>query len=324
MIMFYANYVTGNWVSESFISYIQPQNNPQVFAGLRNASNSVITEITTIQEVARDNAISTPSGTRSSFSTFTIINSAQFMDALLDLGEQYARSLPTLSTINLIFQPFWTRPRVQSFAYGGGNVLGLENERRDLVIVLIHTTWSDPARTREIKTNMERFIDDAQRLAQRMGVYHPYLYLNYAESFQDVMLSYGPESVEFMLKTSEKYDPTQLWQRRSPGGFKLPRKRSSAVPQSPLAQPYQPTSAIGQYPPQAPNGQYPPNSPGGQYPSNDPYGQYYPYRVPIDQSSPSGTPINRPPLSNTPPARPPPYQPSSPALPVNQPFLWGI
>jgi hypothetical protein len=269
MIMYYANYALGMWTNQAFISYVQPQQDPQVYRGLMNASSSVNADVTTMQEVARENAVSTPSGTRSSFSTFTIVNSAAFMDALLDLGQEYGNSLPLLSTMNLIFQPLWTRPRMRSFDYGGGNVLGLEHESRDLVIVLIHTIWMDSGRTEEVKDNMRTFINQAQQLARQMGVYHPYLYLNYAESFQDVMSSYGPESVDFMIRTSQKYDPIQLWQRRVPGGFKLPRRRGSPAPGQ--AGQYPPPA--GQYPP--PAGQYPP--PAGQYPP--PAGQYPPPAV---------------------------------------------
>jgi hypothetical protein len=261
-----------------------------------------------MQDVARENSATTPSGTRSSFSTFTIINSAKFMDALLDFGAEYANKLPTLSTMNLIFQPLWTRPRVRSFAYGGGNVLGLENEKRDLVVVLIHTTWGDPARSNEIKQSMEKFIRQAQELARKMDVYHPYLYLNYAESFQDVMSSYGPESMSFMLNTSQKYDPIQLWQKRVPGGFKLRRRETSEVLKEPPTEKHPPEVTkepptekhppevtkeppTEKRPPTNPYDQYQPIAPGDQYPPTYPYDQYqpiaqgdqYPPTYPYDQ-----------------------------------------
>ena len=230
------------------------------------------------------------------------------MDALLDFGAEYANKLPTLSTMNLIFQPLWTRPRVRSFAYGGGNVLGLENEKRDLVVVLIHTTWGDPAQSNEIKQSMEKFIRQAQELARKMDVYHPYLYLNYAESFQDVMSSYGTESMDFMLKTSQKYDPIQLWQKRVPGGFKLQKNLTSEVPKDPPIVPigqyppgdpynqYTPTDPYYQYAPTDPYSQYPRTDPYGQYPPIDPYGQYSPI-APGEQYFPTD-PYGQPPLTN--------------------------
>jgi hypothetical protein len=226
MVVYYANYAQGNWVNEAFISYVHPQQNPHVFSGLLNASIFANAKVTTMQEVARQNTASSPSGTRSSFSTFTIINSARYIEALLDLGEQYANSIPSLSEMNLSFEPLWSNPRLRSFQYGGGNVLGLENEKRDLVIVQIHTVWPDAMQSYQVKSKLQEFINRAERLAQQMGAYHPYKYLNYAESFQDVMSSYSNESVEFMLRTSQKYDSIQLWQRRVPGGFKLPLRKA--------------------------------------------------------------------------------------------------
>lgn len=252
MIMFYSNYALGGWTNQAFVSYVKPVDEPQVFKGLTQASNSVTADITTMQQVARENAIMTPSGTRSSFSTFTIINSARYMDALLDLGTEYVNALPILSTLNIIWQPLWTKPRMRSFNYGGGNVLGLEKDRRDLVICLVHTIWLDSAQSEEVKENMRQFINRATQLAKEMSVHHPYLYLNYAESFQDVMSSYGSESVNFMKQTAAKYDPTGLFQRRVPGGFKLPRSdrypETKNDPHGPSASLRQPLWGSGQQP----------------------------------------------------------------------------
>jgi hypothetical protein len=57
--------------------------------------------------------------------------------------------------------------------------------------------------------------------AQTLGVDDPYLYLNYAASWQDPINSYGPASVANLQAVSRKYDPSGVFQKQVPGGFKL-------------------------------------------------------------------------------------------------------
>lgn len=46
-------------------------------------------------------------------------------------------------------------------------------------------------------------------------------YLNYADRSQDPLGSYGAQSLEFLKRTSAKYDPSGVFQKRVPGGFKI-------------------------------------------------------------------------------------------------------
>jgi hypothetical protein len=305
MIMFYANWGMGGWTNQAFISYAEPRQSA-VYNGLMNASSISNVAVTTMAQVANENAVSTPSGTRSSFSTFTIVNSARFMDALLELGAEYAQTLPMLSTMDIIYQPLWTKPRATSFVFGGGNVLGLENDNRDLVIVLIHTIWSDASITETVKENMKSFINQAQDLARQHSVYHPYLYLNYAEDFQDVMRSYGAKSVAFMQKTAAKYDPTGLFQRRVPGGFKLPRVRAQqpiAAPILPISRPIVPTSPVATTPAITPPVIAPPVV---LPPQSVPRGSAPPVEAPVE-------PVPEPLESITTPELTEPVEPASPS-----------
>lgn len=46
-------------------------------------------------------------------------------------------------------------------------------------------------------------------------------YLNYSDSSQDPLRSYGKENVKKMREAAAKYDPTGIFQTRVPGGFKV-------------------------------------------------------------------------------------------------------
>lgn len=47
------------------------------------------------------------------------------------------------------------------------------------------------------------------------------VYMNYAGVTQDVLGSYGAETLEYMKNVAKKYDPEGWFQRMVPGGFKL-------------------------------------------------------------------------------------------------------
>lgn len=57
--------------------------------------------------------------------------------------------------------------------------------------------------------------------AKELGVFHPYIYMNYAWKDQRVVDGYGQEMKKFLQDVSKKYDPDGLFQKAVPGGFKL-------------------------------------------------------------------------------------------------------
>ena len=49
------------------------------------------------------------------------------------------------------------------------------------------------------------------------------VYLNYADPSQNPLGSYGAERTDFLREVASLYDPTEAFQRRIPGGFKISR-----------------------------------------------------------------------------------------------------
>ena len=73
-----------------------------------------------------------------------------------------------------------------------------------------------------MESTARKFIVDLESAAKGLGVYHPFLYLNYAGEWQDPVASYGTESVERLKAISRERDPGGFFQVNVPGGFKLP------------------------------------------------------------------------------------------------------
>lgn len=80
--------------------------------------------------------------------------------------------------------------------------------------------WDDPAYSDDVNQAAETWYNSVKEYTKSVGKDHPFVFANYASPFQDPMGSYGTENKEFLDRTSEKYDPTRLFQR-AVGGFKL-------------------------------------------------------------------------------------------------------
>ncbi|CZS89550.1 uncharacterized protein RCO7_02532 [Rhynchosporium graminicola] len=104
----------------------------------------------------------------------------------------------------------------------GGNIMGLGAKDGNTVWFAIILTWDDTSFDDAINTATEKFFADFNVAAKRLGVYHPFVYLNYATKDQDPISSYGRVNVQRLKAASRKYDPDQVFQRLVPGGFKLP------------------------------------------------------------------------------------------------------
>jgi hypothetical protein len=127
-----------------------------------------------------------------------------------------------------------------SLAYtqsNGGNPLGIKEEdgplfrkinRRcnastDQVDIVFSTTvsWDRPEDDDIMREVSHRIIDRTIALGKKRGLYHPFLYQNYAAAQQDVMSSYGQENKDKLLAIQNKYDPHGVFSKLQPGHFKL-------------------------------------------------------------------------------------------------------
>lgn len=84
-----------------------------------------------------------------------------------------------------------------------------------------YLSWSE-AKDDELFINQGLTLTDGiQKFAKEHDTALEYLYLNYADHDQDPLSAYGADNVDFMKKVAEKYDPTGVYQRLMPGGFKI-------------------------------------------------------------------------------------------------------
>ncbi|OAA67650.1 FAD-binding, type 2 [Cordyceps fumosorosea ARSEF 2679] len=89
----------------------------------------------------------------------------------------------------------------------GGNALGLGNVQGHLVVNLLALSWNNRALDQEAYDYADQFIADFRQAAEHAKVFHPFIYLNYANKGQDPFASYGKKNHQRLLKIQKDVDP---------------------------------------------------------------------------------------------------------------------
>ncbi|KAI8625042.1 hypothetical protein F5Y19DRAFT_451994 [Xylariaceae sp. FL1651] len=217
----YFNSSSGLWVISNEAVYTKPVPNPPVFDELvAIPSLSKTSRITSLPTYANSSIIP---------QTYWLYASATFSPSTPFLLETFDVFNNTFFPIQaaggvIWFCHFETVPTVMT-AYAqetGGNVLGVGPQNGNGVVMLISAFWTDSTMVGIIEEAGKTALEKIRSSAKSKGLSWDFQYLNYAGPYQDVIKSYGPENVKLMKQVSKKYDPKQVFQKRVPGGFKLP------------------------------------------------------------------------------------------------------
>lgn len=73
----------------------------------------------------------------------------------------------------------------------------------------------------EAQRIIQNILDKLNNYAKSRGLYDPFIFLNDAGFYQDPLHSYGQENLKLMKAAQKVYDPTRVFQKLLPGGFKL-------------------------------------------------------------------------------------------------------
>ncbi|KAB8068977.1 FAD binding domain protein [Aspergillus leporis] len=121
----------------------------------------------------------------------------------------------------LVVHPFTGR-MLGFMGRDGGNALGLEDGGKGpLLVMQIACWWADGGDDGVVYEWVGGFWERVIAEAKRVGVYHEFVYMNYASQFQDVVGGYGGASRRRLVDVARTYDPTGVFQRLQPGYFKL-------------------------------------------------------------------------------------------------------
>lgn len=212
------------WVTVQNLVYTKDVETPPAFERFTSLSPQFMNtmQINSLTNITRDMAAGTPSGHRQVFASATYKNSAAMLAVILELMQELAPKLITVTSLIWVvtFQPVPSIVNAKESA-SGGNSLGLDESHGNLMNVLLSPTWDTKSDDGLVNAQIRELFARAEIKARELGVYHPYVYLNYADSWQDPIAGYGAETVARLREASKKYDPDGLFQKSMPGGFKL-------------------------------------------------------------------------------------------------------
>lgn len=212
------------WANANFFEYTKAVSNFNDTAAFKDfnslpAVHSTL-RLSNMTDFAQEQSGFTPGNNRQMFVTMTIKNSAKMLSTFFNLTDATVHALPADSglTVGIAFQPI---PQTIISKGAGENSLGLDGKDGDLTNVLLSAKWQDAKNDAAITKAAMSLLSEAESSAQKLKVFHPYRYLNYAAPWQDVIASYGSRSVDFLQEVSKRFDPHGFFQKSVPGGFKL-------------------------------------------------------------------------------------------------------
>ncbi|KAI0145377.1 FAD-binding domain-containing protein [Xylariaceae sp. FL1272] len=220
-VAMYFSSMSKQWRIANEAVYTKPVPNPPVFDGLTAIPNVTSSNVITTLPIYSNSAIIPQ--------TYWLYASATFKPSTSLLLETFDIWNETFSPIEAVggvtwFCHFEAIPAVMS-TYSrktGSNVLGVKPEDGNGVVMLISAFWTDGTATSAIEEAGKTAAQKVQHTAETKGRGMDLIYSNYADTSQNVIKSYGANNVEFLKQVSKKYDPDQVFQKRVPGGFKLP------------------------------------------------------------------------------------------------------
>ncbi|KIW75662.1 hypothetical protein Z517_10404 [Fonsecaea pedrosoi CBS 271.37] len=210
-------------VAAADLQYAQPVADAPIFSEyLSIPAISDTTSVRTLANLTQEFNASNPDGLRETYwaAAYKLNknHTASVRDIFFEELESIkdAAGLVPAATLQVI-----TEGQLAGMTKNGGNPLGLSASDGPFLLLNTNMMWTNAADdTRILQTN-QRVIDRTVALAQSMGLFEDYIYMNYASQFQDVVSSYGATNKAKLQSIAAKYDPTGVFQTLQPGYFKL-------------------------------------------------------------------------------------------------------
>lgn len=101
----------------------------------------------------------------------------------------------------------------------GGNSMGITSP---LAVMWIQLRWDLASDDAAMLDYSRRLISRFEKIAKDAGKLARFRYLNYGDRFHDIIPHYGIQSVRRLQRSKRIYDPTNVFGRLVPGGFKIP------------------------------------------------------------------------------------------------------
>ncbi|KAJ3537158.1 hypothetical protein NM208_g6434 [Fusarium decemcellulare] len=181
------------------------------------------TKQTTLAQVAAESE--QPYGYYNSWNTITIKNDPETIQKAIDLHEIAVQNVKAKSpsgdfSTMCLFQPLPTLYSKRSLERGG-NVMGLEQITEDAIIFMAGMHVSEAEMKDYGDTQAKEWLAGVEEFARDKGTFVDWMFLNYANKDQKPIATFGDENIAAIKAAAAKYDPTGVFQKQCPGGYKI-------------------------------------------------------------------------------------------------------
>ncbi|CAJ2499615.1 Uu.00g024680.m01.CDS01 [Anthostomella pinea] len=208
--------------------YVNTQGNGSVETAFDKVQDlPALYNTTVVQSMAEAaNGSQVAAGSRAAGATLLFRSDPQILRRAAEIHAEFVESLKGFMTADE-FVTMWFFQPIPSYMSAisqqrGGDMLGLDEVRQN-AIMWTGGAWvnTDDAAFARAQAELGKATARVKEASRSMNGDIDFIYLNYADASQDSLGSYGPANVEHMREVAARYDPTEVFQLRVPGGFKI-------------------------------------------------------------------------------------------------------
>ncbi|KAL7934398.1 hypothetical protein V8C35DRAFT_302486 [Trichoderma chlorosporum] len=186
-----------------------------VFTEIPNLGGT--SELTTVDKVVEIFGENLPATTSRSYQlTLTFKNPPAAI--YTELFQIWENRITTLANVTGLFIEFLLQPQPVT---NGTNMFGLTPGKTDDVLIDMTAAYNNESDDALVESVINDIVNQQRAFLNSTGYLLDFIYLNYADISQNVLSTWGNNSLAKLQAVSKKYDPNGVFQKQSPGGYKL-------------------------------------------------------------------------------------------------------
>ncbi|PHH67470.1 hypothetical protein CDD82_1465 [Ophiocordyceps australis] len=218
MMGIFLDYRAGSFGVNDALWYIENKASPAVYKPFTDIpNNGGPAELTDVNDVVKQFGSSIPATSgRSVQLTFSFTNPSPAI--YMELFKVFEEGIAAVANVQDIFVEFLTQPQPVS---KGINLFGLETGKSDYVLIDMTAAYTKKSDDARVTAALKNIVKKQRAVLKKSGNLIEFIYLNYADISQPVLQSWGADNLGKLRAASTKYDPHGVFQKQSPGGYKL-------------------------------------------------------------------------------------------------------
>ncbi|KAK5633168.1 hypothetical protein RRF57_008882 [Xylaria bambusicola] len=158
-----------------------------------------------------------PKGSRSFYRTHTLVSTEDVLQAVYAARSGAVNVVRNISGISwvLSFDPI---PPASYARHADSNALGLTGrDGATLLVVLLDARWKNKTDDKVVSFTAKALFDKIKKVAQSLGAYNLFIYLNYTEPDRNPIGTYGEESVRRLNTVCRRVDAAEVFTKQVEG-----------------------------------------------------------------------------------------------------------